>query len=165
MKFTSVKVSNNALNFLLAQYRAIFKRAYVKGIASAVLLTAGLAAGQAQAYTDLTQNIAGYWDQVSDDQDLTVSGDSIFTSSSLDTTKVYNDITITDGGTLKNSGSSTKIETIIVKGDITINNGGNLTLSTKDAHIAGFDLGITGKPDDDKPATAVGTLYTLTFQI
>ena len=44
-----MKLSNNALNFLLAQYRAIFKRAYVKGIASAVLLTAGLAAGQAQA--------------------------------------------------------------------------------------------------------------------
>ena len=49
MNFTSVKLSNNALNFLLAQYRAIFKRAYVKGLASAVLLTAGLAAGQAQA--------------------------------------------------------------------------------------------------------------------
>ena len=44
-----MKISNNALNFLLAQYRAIFKRAYVKGIASAVILTAGLAAGQAQA--------------------------------------------------------------------------------------------------------------------
>ena len=44
-----MKISNNALNFLLAQYRAIFKRAYVKGIASAVLLTAGLAMGQAQA--------------------------------------------------------------------------------------------------------------------
>ena len=48
-----MKISNNALNFLLAQYRAIFKRAYVKGIASAVLLTAGLAAGQAQADGDL----------------------------------------------------------------------------------------------------------------
>ena len=46
-----MKISNNALNFLLAQYRAIFKRAYVKGIASAVLLTAGLAMGQAQAAT------------------------------------------------------------------------------------------------------------------
>ena len=44
-----MKLSNNALNFLLAQYRAIFKRAYVKGLASAVLLTAGLAAGSAQA--------------------------------------------------------------------------------------------------------------------
>ena len=49
LKFTSVKISNNALNFLLAQYRAIFKRAYIKGLASAVILTAGLAAGQAQA--------------------------------------------------------------------------------------------------------------------
>ena len=49
MNFTSVKLSNNALNFLLAQYRAIFKRAYVKGLAAAVMLTAGLAAGQAQA--------------------------------------------------------------------------------------------------------------------
>ena len=162
MKFTSVKVSNNALNFLLAQYRAIFKRAYVKGLASAVLLTAGLAAGQAQAYTDLTQNTAGYWDKVSDDQDLTVSSGTAFTSSSLDTTKVYNDITITNGGTLSNSGTSTKIETIIVKGDITINNGGNLTLSQKNAHIAGFDLGTTGRPDDDKPKTAVGTLYNKT---
>ena len=162
MKFTSVKVSNNALNFLLAQYRAIFKRAYVKGIASAVILTAGLAAGQAQAYTDLTQNTAGYWEQVSDAQDLTVSGEITFTSSSLDTTKVYNDITITNGGTLKNSGTNTQIETIIVKGDITIQNGGNLTLSQKNAHIAGFDLGATGHPDDDKPKTAVGTLYNKT---
>ena len=47
-----MKISNNALNFLLAQYRAIFKRAYVKGIASAVILTAGLAAGQAQAASE-----------------------------------------------------------------------------------------------------------------
>ena len=44
-----MKISNNALNFLLAQYRAIFKRAYVKGLASAVIMTAGLAAGSAQA--------------------------------------------------------------------------------------------------------------------
>ena len=57
MKFTSVKISNNALNFLLAQYRAIFKRAYIKGIASAVILTAGLAAGQAQATPSATDPI------------------------------------------------------------------------------------------------------------
>ena len=44
-----MKQTQNALKFLLAQYRAIFKHAYVKGLASAVLLTAGLAAGQAQA--------------------------------------------------------------------------------------------------------------------
>ena len=44
-----MKLSNNALNFLLAQYRAIFKRAYAKGIAPAIILTAALAAGSAQA--------------------------------------------------------------------------------------------------------------------
>ena len=44
-----MKQTSAALTFLLAQYRAIFKRAYIKGIATAVLLTAGLAAGQAQA--------------------------------------------------------------------------------------------------------------------
>ena len=44
-----MKISNNALTFLLAQYRAIFKQAYIKGLAPAVLLTAALAAGQAQA--------------------------------------------------------------------------------------------------------------------
>ena len=53
-----MKISNNALNFLLAQYRAIFKRAYVKGIASAVLLTAGLAAGQAQAVENVILGLA-----------------------------------------------------------------------------------------------------------
>ena len=44
-----MKQTQNALKFLLAQYRAIYKHAYVKGLATAVLLTAGLAAGQAQA--------------------------------------------------------------------------------------------------------------------
>ena len=47
-----MKQTQNALKFLLAQYRAIFKHAYVKGLASAVLLTAGLAAGQAAQAAD-----------------------------------------------------------------------------------------------------------------
>ena len=38
-----MKQTNNAIKFLMAQYRAIFKNAYFKGMASAVLLTAGLA--------------------------------------------------------------------------------------------------------------------------
>ena len=46
-----MKQTNNAIKFLMAQYRAIFKNAYFKGMASAVLLTAGLAAGAAQATT------------------------------------------------------------------------------------------------------------------
>ena len=44
-----MKQTNNAIKFLMAQYRAIFKSAYFKGLATAVVVTAGLAATQAQA--------------------------------------------------------------------------------------------------------------------
>ena len=44
-----MKQTSNAIKFLLAQYRSIFKNAYFKGLATAVVITAGLAAGQAQA--------------------------------------------------------------------------------------------------------------------
>ena len=47
-----MKQTNNAIKFLMAQYRAIFKNAYFKGMATALVLTAGLAAGQAQAADD-----------------------------------------------------------------------------------------------------------------
>ena len=46
-----MKQTNNAIKFLMAQYRAIFKNAYFKGLAAAALVTAGLAAGAAQAET------------------------------------------------------------------------------------------------------------------
>ena len=48
-----MKQTNNAIKFLMAQYRAIFKNAYFKGMATALVLTAGLAAtaGNAQAAT------------------------------------------------------------------------------------------------------------------
>ena len=47
-----MKQTNNAIKFLMAQYRAIFQNAYFKGLATAAVLTAGLAAGQAQAVSD-----------------------------------------------------------------------------------------------------------------
>ena len=55
--------SNNAMTFLLAQYRAIFKRAYFKGLATAVLMTAGLAAGAAQANDQTGQLSGSTWDK------------------------------------------------------------------------------------------------------
>ena len=54
-----MKQTNNAIKFLMAQYRAIFKNAYFKGLTSAVLLTAGLAAGAAQAAPLNDTNWAG----------------------------------------------------------------------------------------------------------
>lgn len=44
-----MKQTHNALSMLLKAYRSVFKAAYMKGIASAVILTAGLAAGAANA--------------------------------------------------------------------------------------------------------------------
>ena len=69
---TSMKQTNNAIKFLMAQYRAIFKNAYFKGLTSAVLLTAGLSvAGGAQATNfteaDLTEGLAA-------DQTITIDG-------------------------------------------------------------------------------------------
>ena len=73
-----MKISNNALNFLLAQYRAIFKRAYVKGIASAVLLTAALAAGQAQAAAqDATLTIEDFKNAAADSVSGTVTAATV----------------------------------------------------------------------------------------
>ena len=57
-----MKQTNNAIKFLMAQYRAIFKNAYFKGLTSAVLLTAGLAVAggaQADALKDITKLTQG----------------------------------------------------------------------------------------------------------
>ena len=48
-----IKQSRNAVTMLLSCFKGIYQSAYVKGIASAVVLTAGLAAGAANA-TDVT---------------------------------------------------------------------------------------------------------------
>ena len=55
-----MKQTNNAIKFLMAQYRAIFNNAYFKGLASAALVTVAMAAGQAQAATsDLATALSG----------------------------------------------------------------------------------------------------------
>ena len=108
-----MKQTSSALTFLMAQYRAIFKRAYVKGIAAAVLLTAGLAAGQAQA-ADLASG-------------ATATSD-IITGSSEDTFKVktpttVNSITINNGDKLTTSGGILVTGDLIANGDLTIEQG------------------------------------------
>ena len=105
-------LSNNAIKFLQAQYRAIFKRAYVKGLATAVLLTAGLAAGQAQA-----ANLATDW-QSGADLVTTASGDEFKVQSGT----TVGSITINAGHSLTTSGS------IISNGDMTSQ--GNLTIES-----------------------------------
>ena len=130
-----MKVSNNALNFLLAQYRAIFKHAYIKGLAPAVMLTAALAAGQAQAAAitdssnaDLSGTTAVTIDGSS--TPLTISGATGGTTINWSNPNV----TITSGATSANyiKGSG---------GAVTITGTGSLTINTSDASNG---LGVTG---------------------
>ena len=115
-----MKISNNALNFLLAQYRAIFKRAYVKGIASAVLLTAGLAVGQAQAATP-----------ISTAEDLPTTGDIKFTGTGDGTSGNYSFLHISSGTKTDFAGDITiQSGTASTSGDINFITGSNPTTIT-----------------------------------
>ena len=58
----------------MAQYRAIFQNAYFKGLATAAVVTAGLAAGQAQAAITDAQGWEGLTGTPEAHQELTISG-------------------------------------------------------------------------------------------
>ncbi len=129
-----MKLSSHALTFLQAQYRAIFKRAYVKGLASAVLLTAGLAAGQAQASaTDGKLDGTIFQNTSSSAQDFTVTADSPLDMADIANSKMsgtwtfVNKLTI-DGADVNIIGAADRA--ISVEGaTLSIQNGGTLTLS------------------------------------
>ena len=131
-----MKISNNALNFLLAQYRAIFKRAYVKGIASAVLLTAGLAAGQAQATNangildpDSFSNASGTAQDITVTVDSNVDlGDTEYASKFSGTWTFLKNTTI-DGSDVVITGEANKAISIEGQNGLTIQNGGSLTIN------------------------------------
>ena len=131
-----MKISNNALNFLLAQYRAIFKRAYVKGIASALLLTAGLAAGSAQA-DDIASGAAS-WDAVTSVNNVLINDGQTYTFSGGKPNNNYNDITIQSGGlTVKNDSGGTEL---YLKGTLRVDKNGTLTVggAAQQALITGY---------------------------
>ncbi len=112
-----MKQTNNAIKFLMAQYRAIFNNAYLKGLATAAVVTMAMAAGQAQA-ADLTgelqNNAANAQDIVvtGNNGSLTVSGDAKFAKT----------ITVQKGAKLTISGGLTSL------GDVNVN-GGTLIVS------------------------------------
>ena len=168
-------LSNNAIKFLQAQYRAIFKRAYIKGLAAAVLLTAGLAAGQAQAL-ELSSGANAETD--------------IVTQGSGDTFKVQspttvNSIKIQNGHSLTTSGGIFVTGELSANGDLTIekgsiqliekegdqkdkdvyrydftSNGGNLNLAgnigAASFNISGGTLVLTSGGDGNTNLTAYG---------
>ena len=123
-----MKQTNNAIKFLMAQYRAIFKNAYFKGLTSAVLLTAGLAvAGGAQAveYKDIADINALEGDTV------TIKGsDNRLTLQVPDGSTLDKNLDISLSGDnvfyIKGSGTASADSTAIVEG-----NGKNITITGK----------------------------------
>ena len=157
-----MKISNNALNFLLAQYRAIFKRAYIKGLASAVILTAGLAAGQAQATPTETDPI---W-ATSDDSSWNVtSGDTALSDASG--TRVAGDYD--DGKTEDHDDGSVSGETLIIGSGTGIPADVN-TVSSGGAYAGYVKLGTDSTLDaavaeDNKLTVTSGAKITTTGNI
>ena len=119
-----MKQTNNAIKFLMAQYRAIFKNAYFKGLTTALVLTAGLAAGQAQAATvtniaDATSYDSPY-DSTTPITDKVVIGGTDGNSG----TYVINAV-LGQGGVITNERENTasKSGTFYLNGTLTINGG------------------------------------------
>ena len=160
-----MKQTNNAIKFLMAQYRAIFKNAYFKGMASAVLLTAGLAAGQAQA-ADIDS--AAAWEGLSGD--VTVDGtgstpNTTFSNLKLDATSAAItatnnntvNITITSGATTANYIKGASSNSALVRGDnvsITL----NLDTAANGLAISGAASSGAATLDISKFAITKGTL-------
>ena len=120
-----MKISNNALNFLLAQYRAIFKRAF----ASAVILTAGLAMGQAQAASgdailDVEDFVSGGTVPIAQ----TITKDSTIDLKDLAANQVSGGWTYINGQTVDGAAVTINGEDnryVAVSGDFTVQNGGS----------------------------------------
>ena len=104
-----MKLSSHALSFLLAQYRAIFKRAYVSWLSSAILLTTALASTSAQAEVYLsTQSFTKDW-QVTKQYEL-VSSDNDYDNGKININHFVDTIEAVAGG---NTGA-------VSSGDVTL---------------------------------------------
>ena len=123
-----MKQTNNAIKFLMAQYRAIFKNAYFKGLATAALVTAGLAVGAAQAATITlpaeNQNAITNNDS---DNDFIIDGDAYFNGSNTKSS-LANSVTIEQGGSLSSYPDNTPSGNVLSVKDSIVLNGGHLNL-------------------------------------
>ncbi|MCK0515072.1 autotransporter domain-containing protein [Anaerobiospirillum sp. NML120448] len=89
-----MKQTNNAIKFLMAQYRAIFQNAYFKGLATAAVVTAGLAAGQAQAAAITPDN----WSTLTGEQKVEKTETFAFSGAANGTNTNITKLTITSTG-------------------------------------------------------------------
>ena len=156
-----MKQTNNAIKFLMAQYRAIFQNAYFKGLATAAVVTMGLAAGQAQAASNAFTGAQ------------TPSGNTVFidgTDSSEPTNTKFDAIEITEDKSLptlnidisKGAIAANKVETgSKASATLTIN---NLTIKGADENVGLSLIGVASSGDAILKANAInietGTLKT-----
>ena len=125
-----MKLSNNAIKFLMAQYRAIYKNAYFKGIASAVVLTAGLAAGAAHAAptalgkTELDKLASG-------GAEFTIDGATSGWAATPDADKEWN--ALVTSSAISGDGTANSIASNINSGTVTLSGTGSFTVAHKQA--------------------------------
>ncbi|MCK0514982.1 autotransporter domain-containing protein [Anaerobiospirillum sp. NML120448] len=165
-----MKQTNNAIKFLMAQYRAIFQNAYFKGLATAAVVTMGLAAGQAQA-ADLEN-----FDSITANQEINVAGDfdKVNIAGSTSTAEAFT-LTIKSGADNKIAGGSAADTTVTANSGTIIINGtdtdqaktklevagiatGAATLSVKDLQVINGTLALTSAT---KAATVEADTITL----
>ncbi|MCK0526853.1 hypothetical protein, partial [Anaerobiospirillum sp. NML120449] len=148
-----MKLSNNAIKFLMAQYRAIYKNAYVKGLATAVILTSALAAGQAQA----AAGKLAFDGENSTQPEVTITGKNVSETTDTDradytsigivkkiTNKFAGNIKIESGSAATNGTDGNFVKGVAGSSSFT---GANLTISGAAAANSGIGISILGNAD------------------
>ena len=136
-----MKQTNNAIKFLMAQYRAIFQNAYFKGLATAAVVTMGLAAGQAQAAAAADNAVLEVGDSVTP-KNITIDGKATADGTA---TGIFKNIAVSEG-TL-----TLKEYTINVEAESSEKNkisAANSTAGKLEVGTLNISIGATGKKAD-----------------
>ena len=143
-----MKQTNNAIKFLMAQYRAIFNHAYFKGLATAALVTVAMAAGQAQAADDTFAKFISGSSKDNVKGNFTLSQSETISGSSGG---FFTNLTIANGGHLKYDGSKTaNTGHLRVKENVIVEKGGILSITGQQSQGQGL-YGTFDDTFDDNP--------------
>ena len=147
-----MKQTNNAIKFLMAQYRAIFQNAYFKGLATAAVVTMGLAAGQAQAAETDLEDALKTGTSSKPVAEFTVSDAQTVDAIAAGNSQGYIDnLTIASGGTLtlkQGTNSNEVAKNLQVSNKLKVEKGGTLTITDLSNTTVGH-VGIIGTIADD----------------
>ena len=165
-----MKQTNNAIKFLMAQYRAIFKNANIAMVAA--MAAAALAAGSANA----AQTVDGKWDltDFTNNADNTLKAETINKESTLDLSNLKDSDVTKSGFTFSGKDANTKIDGakvtitgskdkhLAVKG-LALSNGAVLSISnSKEANSTIFGFNSADPKGKDGVMTVDGSKVTAT---